>query len=116
VICRLRSGLGGSRTCRRTWDETGVGKVIIHLTAEAGRRPLAFVITPGRRGDAPQLIPVLERGRVPRLTGGPPRTRPDHLGGDKHRNEVERTINALRLKSAQAKGGYREAVAWARFG
>jgi transposase len=29
------------------------------------------------------LIPVLEQIRVPRPAGGHPRTRPDHLGGDK---------------------------------
>ncbi|MFE5881523.1 IS701 family transposase [Streptomyces hydrogenans] len=34
-------------------------------------------------GQDPQLIPVLERIRVKRLGGGHPRTRPDHLGGDK---------------------------------
>ncbi|MFE4994068.1 IS5 family transposase [Streptomyces mirabilis] len=55
----------------------------IHLAGEGGRRPLAFVITPGQWGDAPQLVPVLERIRVPRPSGGHPRTRPDHLGGDK---------------------------------
>ncbi|MEU9799865.1 IS5 family transposase [Streptomyces sp. NPDC051000] len=55
----------------------------IHLAGEGGRRPLAFVITPGQWGDAPQLIPVLEQIRVPRPAGGHPRTRPDHLGGDK---------------------------------
>lgn len=38
---------------------------------------------PGQWGDAPQLIPVLERVRVARAGGGHPRTRPDHLGGDK---------------------------------
>lgn len=55
----------------------------IHLVGEGGCRPLAFVITPGQWGDAPQLIPVLEQIRVPRPAGGHPRTRPDHLGGDK---------------------------------
>lgn len=55
----------------------------IHLAGEGERRPLAFVITPGQWGDAPQLIPVLEQIRVPRQAGGHPRTRPDHLGGDK---------------------------------
>ncbi|MFE6064501.1 IS5 family transposase [Streptomyces sp. NPDC056431] len=55
----------------------------IHLASEGGRRPLAFVITPGQWGDAPQLIPVLERIRIPRPGGGHPRTRPDRLGGDK---------------------------------
>lgn len=55
----------------------------IHLAGEGGLRPLALLITPGQRGDSPQLIPVLERIRVKRLGGGHPRTRPDHLGGDK---------------------------------
>ncbi|MGW6361546.1 IS5 family transposase [Streptomyces sp. NPDC055092] len=55
----------------------------IDLVGEGGRRPLAFLITLGQWGDAPQLIPVLERLRVPRLTTGRPRTRTDHLSGDK---------------------------------
>lgn len=55
----------------------------IHLAGEGGCRPLGFVITPGQWGDAPQMIPVLEEIRVPRQAGGRPRTRPDHVGGDK---------------------------------
>lgn len=55
----------------------------IHLAGEGGCLPLAFVITPGQLGDAPQLIPVLEQIRVPWPAGGHPRTRPDHLGGGK---------------------------------
>ncbi|MFG2408298.1 IS5 family transposase [Streptomyces brevispora] len=55
----------------------------IHLAGEGGCRPLAFVITPGQWGDAPQMTAVLERIRIPRPQGGRPRTRPDHLGGDK---------------------------------
>ncbi|MGW6796867.1 IS5 family transposase [Streptomyces chartreusis] len=55
----------------------------IHLAGEGGLRPLAFTITPGQWGDAPQLIPVLEQIRMPRTAGGRSRTRPDHLGGDK---------------------------------
>lgn len=62
---------GGDLTCK------------IHLAGEGGRRPLALLITPGQSGDAPQLIPVMERIRVHRPGGGHPRTRPDHLGGDK---------------------------------
>ncbi|MFJ9767257.1 IS5 family transposase [Streptomyces erythrochromogenes] len=55
----------------------------IHLAGEGGRRPLAMLITPGQWGDSPQLIPILERIRVKRPGGGRPRTRPDHLGGDR---------------------------------
>ncbi len=58
----------------------------IHLAGEGGRRPLAFIITPGQWSDSPQLIPVLKRIRVPRPGGGHPRTRPDHLSGDKAYN------------------------------
>ncbi|GAP45846.1 transposase [Streptomyces azureus] len=42
-----------------------------------------MLITPGQWGDAPQLIPVMERIRVCRLGGGRLRTRPDQLSGDK---------------------------------
>lgn len=55
----------------------------IHLAGEGGRRPLAVLITPGQWGDSPQLIPILERISVKRPSGGRPRTRPDHLSGDK---------------------------------
>ena len=71
---RPDEGIGRSRgglTCK------------IHLAGEGGLRPLAFLLTPGQWGDSPQLIPVLERIRVKRPGGGHPRTRPDHLGGDK---------------------------------
>ncbi len=44
---------------------------------------MAFLLMPGQWGDAPQMIEVLERIRVSRLQDGRPRTRPDHLGGDK---------------------------------
>ncbi|MET7847135.1 IS5 family transposase [Streptomyces avermitilis] len=55
----------------------------IHLASEGGRRPLAFVITPGQWGDAPQMIEVLARIRVSRPGGGHPRTRPEHLCADR---------------------------------
>ncbi|WP_073946730.1 IS5 family transposase [Streptomyces kebangsaanensis] len=74
LLHRPDEGLGRSRgglTCK------------IHLAGEGGRRPLALLITPGQWGDAPQLIPVMERVRVARRDGGRPRTRPGHLGGDK---------------------------------
>ncbi|MEU7018972.1 IS5 family transposase [Streptomyces sp. NPDC046385] len=55
----------------------------IHLASDGSRRPLSILITPGQWGDAPQLITVLDRIRVPRPAGGRPRTRPDHVCGDK---------------------------------
>ncbi|MFJ9250101.1 IS5 family transposase [Streptomyces sp. NPDC101776] len=71
---RPDEGLGRSRgglTCK------------IHLAGEGGCRPMAFLLTPGQWGDAPQMIEVLEHIRVSRPQGGRPRTRPDHVGGDK---------------------------------
>ncbi len=44
---------------------------------------MAFLVIPGQWGDAPQVIEVLDRIRVARPQGGRPRTRPDHLSGDK---------------------------------
>jgi transposase len=55
----------------------------IHLACERHRHVLAFVLTPGQAGDSPQMIPVLERIRVPRPGVGRPRTRPDRVLGDK---------------------------------
>ncbi|WP_202460733.1 IS5 family transposase [Streptomyces sp. SID1328] len=72
----------GSTALMRDSDRGGL-TCKIHLASEGGRRPLAFLVTPGQWGDAPQFIPVIERIRVARLEGGRPRTRPDHLGGDK---------------------------------
>jgi transposase len=78
----------GSRSVRHRSDEA-LGRLRggltckIHLAGEGGHRPLGFVITPGHWGDAPQMSPVLEEIRVSQPDGGRPRTRPDHLGGDK---------------------------------
>ncbi|MDO0936525.1 IS5 family transposase [Streptomyces sp. DG2A-72] len=80
---------GKRRTPRQHRPDEGLGRsrggltCKIHLAGEGGRRPLTLLITPGQWGDAPQLIPVMERIRVGRLSGGRPRTRPEHLGGDK---------------------------------
>ncbi|WP_405828265.1 IS5 family transposase [Streptomyces sp. NBC_01176] len=102
---RPDEGLGRSRgglTCK------------IHLAGEGGCRPLAFLLTPGQWGDAPQMIEVLERIRVPRSQGGRPRTRPDHLGGDKayssrrnrrylRRRQIKHTIPEPRNQRANRK-------------
>ncbi|MFH8630891.1 IS5 family transposase [Streptomyces lydicus] len=71
---RPDEGLGRSRgglTCK------------IHLASDGGCRPMTLLLTPGQWGDAPQLSEVLDRIRVPRPLGGRPRTRPDHVSGDK---------------------------------
>jgi transposase len=80
---------GKGRTPRQHRPDEGLGRsragltCKIHLAGEGGRRPLALLITPGQWGDAPQFIPVMKRIRAGRLGGGHPRTRPEHLGGDK---------------------------------
>ncbi|MGY5014682.1 IS5 family transposase [Streptomyces sp. 900105755] len=55
----------------------------VHLASDGGCRPLALLVTPGQWGDAPQMIPVLERVHVARTGQGRPRTRPDRLSADK---------------------------------
>ncbi|GAA2440057.1 hypothetical protein GCM10010273_17340 [Streptomyces lavendulocolor] len=59
---------------RHVSPDGGAGLFKIPPAGEGGRRPLASVLTPGQWGDAPQLIPVLERIRIPRPAGGHPRT------------------------------------------
>ncbi|MER5974568.1 IS5 family transposase [Streptomyces sp. NPDC002055] len=74
----------------------------IHLVSEGGRRPLAFVITPGQWGDAPQLIEVLDRIRVARAGGRHPRTRPDHLCADRaySSRRIRRYLRRRQIKHA----------------
>jgi transposase len=55
----------------------------LHLACEQGQKPMSMLLTAGQRGDCPQLVPVLERIRVPRPTGGRPRTTPDRVLADK---------------------------------
>jgi transposase len=55
----------------------------IHLACEQNRQALAFKLTAGQAGDAPQFIPVLQAIRVPRSGGGRPRTRPTRVLGDR---------------------------------
>ncbi len=55
----------------------------IHLACDAGGRPLAFVLTGGNTNDCTQFTTVMDAIRVPRTGPGRPRTRPDHVIGDK---------------------------------
>ncbi len=54
----------------------------IHLAADARCRPVAFVLTAGRAGDAPAFTEVMARLRAPRRRGRP-RTGPDVVLADK---------------------------------
>jgi transposase len=55
----------------------------LHLACEQGGKPLSLLLTAGHRGDSPQFAPVLAAIRVPRPSGGRPRTRPDRVIADR---------------------------------
>ncbi|MFF9344908.1 IS5 family transposase [Streptomyces sp. NPDC014773] len=55
----------------------------VHLACDAVGRLLAFVLTGGNTNDCTQFTAVMDAIRVPRLGPGRPRTRPDHVIGDK---------------------------------
>lgn len=70
-------------------DDHGLGRspgglpTKVHLTVDASFHVLAAVITAGQRGDAPVFEQVMDKIRIPRPSGGHPRTRPDHLLTDR---------------------------------
>ena len=55
----------------------------VHLAVDGRGLPMSVVLTPGQAGDNPQLLPLLDAIRVPRLGSGRPRKRPKHLIADK---------------------------------
>lgn len=55
----------------------------IHTAVDGNGRPLSVVVTGGQRNDQAMLAGVLDEIVVPRLGGGPARTRPDALIADR---------------------------------
>ncbi len=55
----------------------------MHLAVDGRGLPMAVLLTAGQAGDNPQLLPLLDAIRVPRVGSGRPRKRPDHLVADK---------------------------------
>ena len=55
----------------------------IHVGIDADCGVLSFVITPGQVGDGPQMVPVIEKIRVPSTCRGRPRRRPKRVLADK---------------------------------
>lgn len=55
----------------------------IHLATDGRGMPMSIILTEGQTGDNPQLIPLLEKIRVPRPGPGRPRSRPDEVIADK---------------------------------
>lgn len=74
---------GGGQIGECLGHSRGGFTIKIHLVADGRCRPLAFVLTPGRHGDGPQLERVLGQLSVPHSGAGRPRTRPDHVLADK---------------------------------
>lgn len=77
---KRRPGRRGERPC--PWTVRGGLTTKIHLAADGQCRPLAFVITPGRAGDAPAFTRVMAWSRVPRRVGRP-RVTPETVLADK---------------------------------
>ncbi|MGW8367010.1 transposase [Streptomyces wedmorensis] len=55
----------------------------IYLACDGRGRPLALVVTGGNTNDCTRFTTVMEAIRAPRIGPGRPRTRPDHVLGDK---------------------------------
>ncbi|MGW0394881.1 transposase, partial [Streptomyces sp. NPDC003042] len=55
----------------------------IHLACDGSGRPLASTLIGGNTNDCTQFTTVMDAIQVPRLGLGRPRTRPDHVIGDK---------------------------------
>lgn len=55
----------------------------IHAAINADCGVMSFLITPGQAGDGPQLVPVLDKIRVPSTRRGRPRKRPERVLADK---------------------------------
>lgn len=55
----------------------------IHVGVDVDCEVLSFLLTPGQAGDGPQMVPVLEKIRVPSTGRGRPRRRPVQVLADK---------------------------------
>lgn len=55
----------------------------IHHLVDGSGLPLVVLVSPGQANDAPVFEHLLAHLRVPRLSGGRARTRPDRVRGDK---------------------------------
>lgn len=55
----------------------------LHMLTDGRGRPLVLLLTPGNVNDNPTFPQLLDGLRVARAGSGRPRTRPDHLLGDK---------------------------------
>ena len=55
----------------------------LHVRAEGGGKPVAFVVSPGQRHECRYAAALLDQGAVKRPGRGRPRLRPERVAGDK---------------------------------
>ena len=55
----------------------------VHLRAEGGGKPMAFVLTAGQRHETTAFEQLMEQGAVRRAGGGRPKMHPYRVSGDK---------------------------------
>ncbi len=55
----------------------------LHLAVDGRGLPVSMILTPGQDGDNPQLLPLLDQIRVPRVGPGRPRSKPEAVLADK---------------------------------
>ena len=55
----------------------------LHLAVDGRGLPMSVILTPGQDGDNPQLMPLIDQIRVPRIGPGRPRSKPEAVLADK---------------------------------
>ena len=55
----------------------------LHLAVDGRGLPVSVILTPGQDGDNPQLLPLIDQIRVPRIGPGRPRSKPEAVLADK---------------------------------
>jgi len=77
------AGARGGQTGQALGRSRGGFSTKIHVRAEGGGRPVAFLLSGGQRHEARFLAPLMQAGRMKRLGRGRPRHRPDMVVGDR---------------------------------
>ncbi|MCY0944975.1 IS5 family transposase [Streptomyces antarcticus] len=112
-IVRAHQHAAGARkggSAARPLDGPGLTSKI-HLACDGSGRPLAFALTGGNTNDCTQFTTVTDAIRVPRLGLGRPRTRPDHVIGDKgYSSKAIRTWRGIATRYEKSAQSYHAAV------
>jgi transposase len=81
--CPNDKNSGGEREREALGRSRGGLTTKVHLAADRRCRPISRVTTAGQRHDSVAFDQVMAGIRIKRVAGGPPRTRPGHVLGDK---------------------------------